>query len=68
MDLNLDATVQGLVMEQRAQDTEEDGDVLSERRPSRPRNRPRRGRPVASDPEPAAGPLRAPARSRPPNA
>ena len=66
--LNLDATVQGLVMEQRAQDTEEDGDVLSERRSSRPRNRPRRGRPVASDPEPAAGPLRAPARSRPPNA
>ena len=67
--LNLDTTVQGLVMEQRAQDAEEAPNLLNDVKPSRrPRTRPRRGRPAASDPEPSSEPLRAPARSRPPNA
>ena len=66
--LNLDATVQRLVMESIARDDEEeDDDAPRARQPSRPRNRPRRGQPPASDPEPV-DPLRAPARSRPPNA
>ena len=66
--LNLNATVQGLATEQRARDTEKDADDSRERQTSRPRNRTRRGGPAASDSEPASGPLRAPARSRPPNA
>ena len=66
--LNLDATVQRLVMESIARDDEEeDDDAPRARQPSRSRNRPRRGQPPTSDPEPV-GPLRAPARSRPPNA
>lgn len=66
--LNLDATVQGLVKEQRAQENEEDNG-LTKRKPSRrPRNRSRREGPAASDSTPAPDLLRAPARSRPPNA
>ena len=53
--------------EPESDDEEEDDDAPRARQLSRPRNRPRRGQPPASDPEPV-DPLRAPARSRPPNA
>ena len=67
--LNLDATVQGLVMEQRAQLAEEEGNASSVAQPSRrPRNRPRRRSAAESSPEPSSGSSRAPARNRPPNA
>ena len=67
--LNLDATVQGLVMEQRAQLAEEEGNASNVAQPSRrPRNRPRRRSATESNPEPSSGSSRAPARNRPPNA
>jgi hypothetical protein len=67
--LNLDATVQGLVMEQRAQLTEEEGNASNVAQPSRrPPNRPRRRSATESNPEPSSGSSRAPARNRPPNA
>ena len=67
--LNLDATVQGLVMEQRAQLAEEEGNASNVAPPSRrPRNRPRRRSAAESSPEPSSGSSRAPARNRPPNA
>ena len=67
--LNLDATVQGLAMDQRAQLAEEEGNASSVAQPSRrPRNRPRRRIAAESSPEPSSGSSRAPARNRPPNA
>lgn len=67
--LNLDATVQGLAMDQRAQLSEEEGNASSVAQPSRrPRNRPRRRTAAESSPEPSSGSSRAPARNRPPNA
>ncbi len=67
--LNLDATVQGLAMDQRAQLSEEEGNASSVAQPSRrPRNRPRRRSAAESSPEPSSGSSRAPARNRPPNA
>ncbi|RZO53954.1 MAG: hypothetical protein EVA77_04650 [Phycisphaeraceae bacterium] len=67
--LNLDATVQGLVMEQRAQLAEEEGNASNVAQPSRrPPNRPRRRSATESNPEPSSGSSRAPARNRPPNA
>ncbi|MEC8386326.1 MAG: hypothetical protein VXZ90_04850 [Planctomycetota bacterium] len=67
--LNLDATVQGLVMEQRAQLAEEEGNASNVAQPSRrPRNRPRRRSATESNPKPSSGSSRAPARNRPPNA
>lgn len=67
--LNLDATVQGLVMEQRAQLAEEEGNASNVAPPSRrPRNRPRRRSATESNPKPSSGSSRAPARNRPPNA
>ena len=67
--LNLDATVQGLVMEQRAQLAEEEGNASNVAPPSRrPRNRPRRRGATESNPKPSSGSSRAPARNRPPNA
>lgn len=67
--LNLDATVQGLAMDQRAQLAEEEGNASSVAQPSRrPRNRPRRRSAAESSPEPSSGSSRAPARNRPPNA
>lgn len=67
--LNLDATVQGLVMEQRAQLAEEEGNASNVAPPSRrPRNRPRRRSATESNSKPSSGSSRAPARNRPPNA
>ena len=67
--LNLDATVQGLVMEQRAQLAEEEGNASNVAQQSRrPPNRPRRRSATESNPEPSSGSSRAPARNRPPNA
>ena len=67
--LNLDATVQGLAMDQRAQLAEEEGNASSVAQPSRrPRNRLRRRSAAESSPEPSSGSSRAPARNRPPNA
>ena len=67
--LNLDATVQGLAMDQRALLAEEEGNASSVAQPSRrPRNRPRRRSAAESSPEPSSGSSRAPARNRPPHA
>ena len=67
--LNLDATVQGLVMEQRAQLAEEEGNASNVAPSSRrPRNRPGRRSATESNPKPSSGSSRAPARNRPPNA
>ena len=67
--LNLDATVQGLVMELRAQLAEEESNASNVAQPSRrPRNRPRRRSATESNPKPSSGSSRAPARNRPPNA
>ena len=67
--LNLDATVQGLAMEQRDQYAEREDNASSVVQPSRrPLNRPRQRRATESNSEPSSGPSRAPARNRPPNA